>query len=199
MKGSIFKLFEDFVATNHGPDAFDELLDRTELETTEPFVGPGNYPAGDLMALVGAAVEQYRIPVDELLRSFGRHSFPKLAESVADLIVGLDDPVSFLLHLESVVHTEVRKLDPDASPARFTAVERGPGDVALHYQSPFGLFALVEGFLQGIGDWYRVPVNYEIESIEGTNAVFKVMVGAGKHAGFTAPRESEPAADRMVS
>ena len=177
MKGAIFKLLEDFVVTHHGPDAFDDLLDATELQTTGPLVGPGTYPAEDLLALVGTAVERYQVPVDDLLRAFGRHSFPQLAESVGGLMVGLEDPHSFLLNLESVIHTEVRKLDAEADPARFVATEIDSTEVLLRYESPFGLFALVEGFIDGIGDWYDVELHHELLSTEGTNATFRIRTG----------------------
>lgn len=174
VKGAIFKLFEDFVESNYGPDAFEELIDATELETDEPFVGPGNYPPGDLLALVGQAVATYDITVDALLRAFGRHAFPSLARSVPTLLEGLDTPHAFLSSLETVIHTEVRKLDPEANPARFTVTDLGPAELLLRYESPFGLFALVEGFLEGVGDWYRVPVDYALEGTDGTNATFRV-------------------------
>ncbi len=177
MKGAIFKLLEDFVVTHHGPDAFDDLLDETEMQTTTPMVGPGTYPAEDLLALVGTAVEKYDVPVDDLLRAFGRHSFPGLANSVTELMVGMDDPHSFLLQLESVIHTEVRKLDSEADPARFDATEVNESEILLHYQSPFGLFPLVEGFLDGISDWYDMPLSYQLESTEGTNATFRIQTG----------------------
>lgn len=174
MKGAIFKVLEDFVETAYGPDAFDELLDETELETTEPFVGPGTYPATDLLALVGTAVEKHGIELDDLLRAFGRHAFPALAGSVPTLMEGFDDPHSFLLGLESVIHTEVRKLDPEANPARFTVTESGEDELTLHYESPFGLFAFVEGMFDGVSTWYGVPVEYELVATEGTNAVFRL-------------------------
>ncbi|MEL7155951.1 MAG: heme NO-binding domain-containing protein, partial [Actinomycetota bacterium] len=169
MKGSVFKLLEDFVDTNHGEDAFYDLVAACDLETTEPFVGPGNYPPGDLLALVGAASSTYDVPVDDLLRAFGRHAFPLLAGSVPILLEGLDTPEAFLTSLETVIHTEVRKLDADASPAQFT-VTAVDGGVRMRYESPFGLFALVEGFLDGVGDWYQSPVRHQRESVDGTNA-----------------------------
>ena len=174
MKGAIFKLLEDFVVANHGPDAFEDLLDATELETDEPFVGPGNYPPGDLLALVAKASEVHEVEVDVLLHAFGRHSFPALASSVPTLLEGLDDPRSFLTNLESMIHTEVRKLDPEASPARFTVLEESGESIDLRYESPFGLFPLVEGFLEGVGDWYDQPVGYERVRVDGTNAVFRI-------------------------
>lgn len=177
MKGAIFKLFEDFVTTVHGPDAFDDLLDITELQTVGPIVGPGTYPAEDLLSLVGSAVTAYEQPVDDLLRAFGRHAFPALARSVSELLVGLDDPHSFLMSLESVIHTEVRKLDHEANPARFSATEVAGDELLLGYDSGFGLFSLVEGFLDGLGDWYDAPLHHERVSTDGTNAVFRVRTG----------------------
>ena len=174
MKGVIFKLLGEFVESTYGPDAFDDLLDTAELETTEPFVGPGNYPATDLLALVTAAVETHGVAVEDLLAAFGRFSFPSLAESVPTLLEGLDSPHAFLMSLESVIHTEVRKLDPEASPARFSVTEVGTDEILLHYQSPFGLFPLVGGFLDGVGEWYGAPVEHELVETDGTNGTFRV-------------------------
>jgi hypothetical protein len=174
VKGAIFKLFEEFIVAGYGADAFEDLLDSTDLETKEPFVGPGNYPPGDLLALVGTAVATHETTVEELLRAFGRHAFPSLARSVPTLLKGLDTPHAFLCNLESVIHTEVRKLDPDANPARFTVTDLGPDEMLLHYASPFGLFPLVEGLLAGVGDWYEVPLDYELIETDQTNGTFRV-------------------------
>lgn len=174
MKGAIFRLLEDFVDTTFGPDAFDELVESTELETVEPFVGPGNYPPGDLLALVAAAVAAHDTTLEQFLRAFGRHAFPSLARSVPTLMEGLDTPRAFLGGLESMIHTEVRKLDPEADPARFTVTDVDEGSILLHYRSPFGLFPLVEGFLDGIGDWYETPLDHELVEVEQTNGTFLV-------------------------
>lgn len=180
MKGSVFQLFERFVDDALGEDAFDELLDRCDLQTTEPFIGPGTYPPEDLVALVVAASETTGSSVDELLRRFGRFAFPLLAATIPALLVGLDTPRAFLANLEDVVHTEVRKLDRDASPARFTATDRPDGSLELRYESALGLFALVEGFLDGLGDWYDAPVAHRRDEVEGTNATFIIHFDRGQ-------------------
>jgi len=181
MKGSIFKLFEEFVTERFGPDAYEDLLDETSLETTEPFVGPGTYPAGDLVALLTTASTHHDTSVDDLLRGLGRSAFSSLAGAVPTLMEGLDDPRDFLLGLESVIHTEVRKLYPDADPPRFTAVELDPTSLELRYESALGLFSLVEGLLDGLGDWYDCAVGHERLTVDGTNAIFRVVVGPVSH------------------
>lgn len=174
MKGTIFKLLEDFVDATYGPDAFDHLVEETVLETVEPYVGPGNYPPGDLLALVATAVAAHDTTVEQLLRAFGRHAFPSLARSVPSLIAGLDTPHAFLCGLESMIHTEVRKLDPEASPARFTVTDVDETEILLRYESPFGLFPLVEGFLDGVADWYETPLDHELVEVDQTNGTFHV-------------------------
>ncbi|MEM8924693.1 MAG: heme NO-binding domain-containing protein [Actinomycetota bacterium] len=187
MKGSIFNLFEDFVVTSYGEDVYEDLVDATTLETAGPFVGPGNYPPGDLLALVGTACATFEVDVETLLRGFGRHAFPMLAASVPTLMEGLDTPFEFLLALETLIHTEVRKLDHDADPARFTVTRTSDDSLTLHYESPFGLFALVEGMFDGIGDYFDTELHYERVAVDGTNATFTVRcvpiesVTAGVH------------------
>ncbi len=198
MKGTIFKLFEDFVTESYGPDAYDDLLTATELVTSDPFVGPGTYPAGDLVALLGTASGHVGRSVDELLTAFGRFALPTLMRSVTGLIAHIDHPRDFLLELESVIHTEVRKLDPEADPARFTVEATDVGTLLLGYRSPLGLFPLVEGFLDGLGEWYGVPVGHERVAVDGTNATFEVtfgpVAGGSTSGGADAVDEADPVA-----
>ncbi len=174
MKGIIFTTFEDFVCDSFGHDTYEAILDATTLETAEPFVGPGNYPASDMMALVGSAVNHLGISVDEALAAFGRYSFPKLAAGVPTLMEGLDTPHQFFGALESVIHTEVRKLDPEAQPAHFSVLEDTADSILLGYTSPMGLFALVGGFIDGVADWFESPIVHELVSTDGTYAVFSL-------------------------
>lgn len=177
MKGTIFTTFEAFVSDTFGEDVYEDILDNTELETTEPIVGPGTYPAADLIALVTTAIGILEISLDTALIEFGKYAFPKLAGSIPDLMAGLPDAEGFFMGLESVIHTEVRKLDAEANPARFTPEQTDDG-MLLHYESPLGLFALVTGFIEGVASWYDEPIQHEMISSEGTNATFKLAFPA---------------------
>lgn len=171
MKGVIFTTFEAFVTDSHGEDALEDIIDAAELETTEPFVAPGTYPATDMVALLGAASQATGDSVEDLLRAFGRFAFPLLANSVPQLMDGLDDAKSFFLGLEAVIHTEIRKLDATADPARFHAEDHGD-TLTLRYESDLGLFPLVEGFIDGVGAWYDEAIIHEVVDVEGTCATF---------------------------
>ncbi len=191
MKGSIFLLFEEFVVESYGEELFEELLASTELETVEPFVAPGTYPATDLVALLMTASAKSGLSTDELLHRFGVFAFPALARSAGPLLDGIDSPQVLLQSLEAVVHTEIRKLDPEANPARFEVVDLGPDELELHYVSPLGLFSLVEGLLDGIAAWFDQPVVHQRVSTDGTNAVFRIS--------FSAEATSSPERELAVS
>ena len=175
MKGTIFTTFESFVVDSFGEDVYDDIVDAAELETTEPFVGPGTYPASDMMALVASACARLDLTADDALAAFGRYAFPKLAAAVPELMAGIDDARSFFESLESVIHTEVRKLYPDAEPARFASEVTGPQTMLLHYRSPLGLHALVGGFIDAVGTWYDESIVHEVVATEGTNATFALV------------------------
>lgn len=187
MKGIIFTTFEAFVTDTFGAEVYEDILDETDLITTEPFVGPGTYPEADLIALVTTAVNKLGISVDDALAAFGTYSFPKLAAAVPQLMEGLHDAREFFTKLESVIHTEVRKLDPEANPARFRVENTGDSTMLMHYDSPLGLFALVGGFIDGVGEWYGEQIIHEVVSTDGTNATFALTFAT------TAPTAAVPA------
>lgn len=175
MKGAIFLIFEQFVTENFGAELYEEVLDSTDLEAGGIYVGPETYAADDLIQLVGAVVEKVDISLDEALRGMGRFAFAHLANSVPMFMEGFDHPRPWLLTLESVIHTEIRKLDPEANPARFTVIENGSDRLMMTYESDLGLFGLVHGLLDGVGDWFGVPFEHELVSSEGTNGTFELV------------------------
>jgi hypothetical protein len=130
------------------------------------------------MALVGTTTTKLGISTDDALAAFGKYSFPKLANAVPQLMEGLETAQQFFISLESVIHTEVRKLDPEANPARFTVEVTGESTLLMHSESPLGLFALVAGFIDGVASWYDQPVLHEIVSTDGANATFALTFPA---------------------
>lgn len=174
MKGTIFILFEDFVAAELGDDGLDHVLAAAGLADVEPFVGPGTYPVAHLRAMLAAASERAGQPADEFQRAFGRYAFPLLARSAPTLLDGLTGPRQLVDQLDSIVDTEVRKLDPDAHPARFTVLAVAGDELLLEYESPHGLFPLVSGILDGIGDWYGAGIEHRLVSTQGTNGTYLI-------------------------
>ena len=164
MKGVIFNLFEDFICESFGDEAYESILDATDLQTTGPFIGPGLYPDEDLLALVGVAVDQLGVSVQDALRAFGRFALPRLVEAHPDFASSECGAKEFLLSVDSVIHVEVKKLWPDAQTPSFRYVDATEDGLSMMYQSPRKFCPLVEGFIDGVADHFGEKIDREHSS-----------------------------------
>lgn len=161
MKGIVFNLLEEFVIENWGEETYEAVLDSAQLETQEPFVGPGTYPDADLVELLVKTCEKVGAEAPDALRAFGKFCFPKLAEVGAVFLEGHDHPKSFLLSVHDVIHVEVRKLYEHANPPEFAYEDPGDGQLVMAYRSKRNLCAFMEGLLQGTGDFFETPIEFK--------------------------------------
>ncbi|ROR92004.1 heme NO-binding domain-containing protein [Nocardioides aurantiacus] len=158
MKGVILNLVEEAVVLAHGDEVWDTLLERAGLEGA--WTSLGSYPDEELPLLVEAGAQLFDVAPEELARDLGRHAARGLAQRHPEHFARCEDTLGFLRTLDEVVHREVRKLHPDASPPRFTVTEvAGPvpgGGRALdvHYRSARRLCWLAVGMIEGTGTVY---------------------------------------------
>lgn len=160
MKGIIFNAFEGFVAQNWGDEFYESILDATELETQEPFVGPGTYPDGDLLALVATAVQKLDVPLHDALVAFGSFAFKGLVAShpaFVDKHVKLSE---FLKTVDSIIHIEVRKLYPESVTPTVLVEDVDDATLRLSYHSDRKLCAVLEGLVQGAAEHFDTQVTF---------------------------------------
>lgn len=151
MKGIIYQLLEEVVTRQVGDDAWDALLESAGVEGA--YTSLGTYPDEELTRLVEAASVALGEPPNGVVRWFGRNAMPLLAERFPGFFEGHRSTRSFLLTLNDVIHTEVRKLYPGADVPVF---EFDPADdvLAMWYRSPRRLCALAEGLIEGAADHF---------------------------------------------
>lgn len=159
MKGIMFNLLEEIVQREYGEDTWDALLEAAHLDGS--YTSLGNYPDEDLMQLVAAASAALTMPSDAILRWFGRHAIPLLAERYPGFFVAPQSTRTFLLTLNDIIHTEVRKLYPGADVPVFAYDTSSPEVLLLGYRSLRRLCALAEGFIEGAALHYSEGVMYE--------------------------------------
>lgn len=147
MKGIIFNLLEDMVASQGGEAAWDELLDAADLDGGYSAIG--NYPDTELLALVASAAQATGLDPDEIIRSFGRHALTGLAQRYPQFFDAHDHTRPFLLTLNDVIHPEVRKLHPEAEPPVFDFDTSDPDRLAIGYTSSRRLCVFAEGMIAG--------------------------------------------------
>ena len=155
MKGIVFNLLEQLVTRDHGPDAWDDLLDAAGLDGA--YTSLGSYEDAELGALVGAASGALGLPPEDVVRWFGRSAMPLFAESHPHFFAGHDGTRSFLLTVNDMIHPEVRKLYPGAGVPDFDYEQDGDRLVML-YRSERRMCAFAEGLIEGAADHYGEAV-----------------------------------------
>jgi hypothetical protein len=178
MMGMVFTELMEMVETKFSFDLADRVLARSGQSGT--WTAVGNYDDAELVAVVTALSEETNLPVSDLLYAYGRHLHGRFMVLYPGFFHGHADAFAFLLGLESRIHTEVRKLWPDARPPLFEPVVTAQG-MDLRYSSRRGLARLARGLLDASFDFHGPAV--VIEEIDlsdgaGTQVMFRVLRAA---------------------
>ena len=147
MKGIIFHVVEQVVRQAHGEDTWDALLDTARASGV--YTRLGTYDDEELGRIVEAAAAALSLPAGEVLHWVGVQAFPHLGEAHPRMLEGFDATAPLLVGLNRIIHTEVRKLYPDAQTPHFEFVEVAPSVLEMTYRSPRGLCHLAAGLAEG--------------------------------------------------
>lgn len=152
MKGIIFRAFEAFVVEQFGQEFYERVLESTPSAAPGVFVGPGTYPDQVLLDLVRTTVELSGAPLEPALIGFGRGAFSRLAATFPSCVTEHEHPIDLLQSIDGVIHTEVRKLYPEAVTPRIQVVRTDHDVAQLFYQSARRLCPVLIGLVQGACD-----------------------------------------------
>ncbi len=153
MKGLLFNVLEEVVASEHGDDAWDELLETAELDGA--YTSLGSYPDEQMTQLIRAAGTLFGRPADEVLRHFGRRALPIFAKRFPALFEGRRSTRDILVALNSIIHPEVRKIYPGAEVPSFDFHTSTLGQLIMGYASSRRLCLFAEGLIEGCADLFE--------------------------------------------
>lgn len=182
MKGVIITSFLGWVEATRGVVTTDAIVVDAEpaLSTGGAYTAVGNYPAGDFTALVEALAAREGRTSDEILREFGIAAFPQLGSLHPSWLEGMDDLYSLLSSIETVIHTEVRKLYDDARPPLITARREEDGSIEVTYASHRDLVPMCQGLIEGAARHFDEDCEVRIVSTDRlgdmTRAVMQVRM-----------------------
>jgi Haem-NO-binding len=157
MKGIVFNLLEQVVSRDHGEDSWDDLLDEAGL--VGAYTSLGSYPDEHLGRLINAASTALHLPVQDVVRWFGRQALPALADANPGFFTAHTNTRSFLLTLNNIIHPEVRKLYPGADVPEFDFDESSDGTLKMGYSSHRKLCAFAEGLIEGAAERFGEQVS----------------------------------------
>jgi len=149
MKGIVFTEFLEMVEERFSPALADRIITAANLPSGGAYTAVGTYDQGEMWSLVIELGKASGIAVPQLMQAFGEHLFHRFTIGYPSYFHGVASTLDFLQSLETVVHSEVRKLYPDAELPRFDVSERGADRIVMVYRSTRHFADLAEGLLRG--------------------------------------------------
>ncbi len=176
MKGMVFTEFLDMVENAWSMEMVDTLIERAGV--VGAYTSVGTYPHGEMLALVHALAEKTGTPAPDLTRAFGKYLFGHFAQAYPRFFRGMTGSMEFLSSIEGIIHTDVRKLYPDAHLPTFD-IQREPDRLVMTYYSDRPLADLAHGLIEGCVHHFRDQVHVTRE---------EPMPGSGAQARFIVTR-----------
>ena len=155
MKGVLFNVVEEVVDDTLPEGAWDRAIDAAGVRGA--YTSLGNYPDEQLVQIVGSLSDQSGLPVPDVLRHAGRHGFAHLIQRHPELVADIDDLPTLLAQLDAVIHPEVLKLYPEATPPMFSVESSDDHGMTMRYTSPRQMCFLAEGLIAGAAEHFDIP------------------------------------------
>jgi Haem-NO-binding len=149
MKGVIFTEFLDLVEQNFGYETVDTILQKSTLSTNGSYSAIGTYPHSEIFQLINNLSEEKNIPIEILLRLFGKHVFSVLMKSFPNHMRHISHTFQLLESIENHIHVEVRKLYSDAELPHFQVTRIDENTIEMIYTSKRKMADLAVGLIEG--------------------------------------------------
>ena len=175
MKGVVFTEFLEMVENQFGDDVCDQMIESSDLSNGGAYTSVGTYDYQEMIHMVVQLSKLTNIPVPELVEAYGRNLLNVFESKFNEFFVSPNSTFEFLKGIETVIHTEVRKLYPDAELPEFAVTESG-NTLTLAYQSPRCLGDLALGLMKGVAAYYDEQIDIEmiLENDEGSQVLFNL-------------------------
>ncbi|UDM16336.1 heme NO-binding domain-containing protein [Vogesella sp. XCS3] len=176
MKGVVFTEFLGLVEQKFSADMVDDIIDDADLPHGGAYTAVGTYPFPEMVALIVALSKRTGLAVPVLIHTFGQYLFGRFFVLYPAFINACDSTIELVSHIEQVIHTEVRKLYPDAELPSFEVESHTAQRLSVVYRSPRCLADLAVGLIDGAvahyGEQGHLHLTREALDAEGTAVRF---------------------------
>lgn len=167
MKGLVFTEFFELVDKAFSMEISEELIEMSDLESGGVYTAVGTYDAKEMVTLVTNLAKLTKVPVPDLLKTFGQHLWQYFWDSYPMLFEGMNSAMEFLPRVNDYVHMEVQKLYPDAELPTFECETPEPGKLIITYRSVRNFPDLAEGLIRQCIQHFGESMDVERETAEG--------------------------------
>lgn len=161
MKGLVFTALSDLVIDNYGLGVWNDLIKESNLPSGGVYTAAGTYDFVELATLVQNLATKIGQPITTLLEGFGVYMFPILAKNYSFFLAEDQTLKEFLKTIDSVIHIEVKKLNPEATLPAITFEDPNDKQLILFYRSPRKLCPLAIGLIKGAAKHFNSEITIQ--------------------------------------
>lgn len=161
MKGIIFTEFLDIIEETFGLDICQQMLDQASDKGI--YTAVGSYDHLALVKLILTLSKITKIPPESLQEIFGEAVFSRLLQTMPEMADSQQGTFSFIKKVETYIHTEVKKLYPDATPPRFDFLSESETHMVMDYQSARCMSHVCLGLIKGCANHFGQTVAISME------------------------------------
>jgi hypothetical protein len=178
MLGIVFTEFLDMVEDKFSYKMVDDILTMETLPSSGIYSAVGTYSDKEMITLVSNLHLKTKIPLSDLLETFGEYLFFSMHKSYGNMLSEVKTTLDLLCSLENHIHSQVKKLYPDAEVPRFKILEKTDSRIVLKYSSERKLGDLAMGLLRGCIKHYgeKASINKELITEDGSVIIFKIDI-----------------------
>ncbi|MBA6304519.1 heme NO-binding domain-containing protein [Colwellia sp. MB02u-14] len=161
MKGIVLIKFNEFIVERWGEFFWDDLLTAANLPSEGAFTSTIIYDNQELMILFRLIKKKKNISIKRIQQAFGHFFFSAIyphipASANTDKI---KDVFEFLHKVQNLIHSEVKKFEPEALLPEFIFIDETPTTLIFHYKSNRQLCYFCEGLVHGLAEHTGQSVN----------------------------------------
>jgi len=164
MKGIVFTEFLEMVEEGFGLEVLDKVTSVPSLSTGGAYTAVGNYPHGEMLAMLDELNKIVGLPHEDLVFTFGRSLLRTFSKGHSAFFSNADNSIEFLKGIETVIHSEVRKLYSDAVLPSFECEQPDKGTLIMHYRSKRPFADLAHGLIHETIIYYKDLVDVHREA-----------------------------------
>ncbi|PSW19981.1 guanylate cyclase [Photobacterium sanctipauli] len=163
MKGIIFTEFLDIVESSFGLEVCQTMLDDALDEGS--YTAVGSYDHRDLVKLIITLSKVTGVSAEQLQEVYGEAVFTRLLESLPGVPGEQHNTFSFIRKVEEHIHTEVKKLYPDATPPKFDFISQSESTMLMDYKSARCMSHVCMGLIKGCANHFDQQVTINMEAL----------------------------------
>lgn len=176
MKGIVFTEFIEMMEDKHGFGVANAVIDRSGVSSGGVYSSIGNYKAQELMSMMEALAAITGTSESDVSVEYGEFLFERFYILYPHFFGDIKSPFDLFEILDSHVHTEVRKLYPDAELPGFTHERVDLHTMKLLYESSRRMHDFAYGLILGSLKHFNCEGLIEMAHIDDTRVLFTIRI-----------------------